>query len=119
MLTGAAGFAGRFFLRELLKQNDRLIVHCLIRAESAEHGFVRLRDSLEQAEIRDEICEERVRVVPGDVSRERFGLSESTFAELCRRIDAVYHVAVNVDLVLSYADAKPTCSAFVPCWISV
>ena len=47
-LTGATGFVGRFFLRELLRQNERLIVHCLVRAESAEHGFARLREALEQ-----------------------------------------------------------------------
>ena len=108
LLTGATGFAGRFFLRELLRQNDRLIVHCLIRAESTGHGFVRLRDSLERAEILEEISEERVRVVPGDISQERFGLSESTFGELCKRIDAAYHVAANVELVLSYADMRAT-----------
>ena len=108
LLTGATGFAGRFFLRELLKQNDRLIVHCLIRAESTEHGFTRLRDSLEQAEIREEICEQRVKVVIGDNREERFGLGESEFNDLCGRIDAVYHLAANVDLVLSYADIRET-----------
>ena len=108
LLTGATGFAGRFFLRELLKQNDRLIVHCLIRAESTEHGFTRLRDSLEQAEIREEICEQRVKVVIGDNREERFGLGESEFNDLCERIDAVYHLAANVDLVLSYADIRET-----------
>ena len=108
LLTGATGFAGRFFLRELLKQNDRLIVHCLIRAESTEHGFTRLRDSLERAEIREEICEQRVKVVIGDNREERFGLGESEFNDLCERIDAVYHLAANVDLVLSYADIRET-----------
>ena len=108
LLTGATGFVGRFLLRALLRQNERLIVHCLIRAESAEHGFARLRDTLEQAEIREEIAEERLRVVPGDSSRERFGLSESGFGGLCQRIDAVYHVAANTRLVLSYADIRET-----------
>ena len=108
LLTGATGFVGRFLLRALLRQNDRLIVHCLIRAESAEHGFARLRDTLEQAEIREEIAEERLRVVPGDSSRERFGLGESGFGGLCQRVDAVYHVAANTRLVLSYADIRET-----------
>ncbi len=108
LLTGATGFVGRFVLRALLRQNDRLIVHCLIRAKSVEHGFARLRDTLEQAEIREDTPEERIRVVPGDISRERFGLNESTFGELCQRIDAVYHVGANVDLVLSYGDIRKT-----------
>ncbi len=106
LLTGATGFVGRFLLRALLRRSDRLIVHCLIRSESAEHGLARLRDTLEHTEIREEICEDRVRVVPGDLSLERFGLTESVFARLCHRIDAVYHAGANVDLVSSYADIR-------------
>ena len=106
LLTGATGFVGRFFLRELLRQNERLIVHCLVRAESAEHGFRRLRNALEQAEIWEEEWTPRLRVVPGDISQERFGLGEAAFDGLCRRIDAVYHLAANVGLILSYTDIR-------------
>ena len=106
LLTGATGFVGRFFLRELLRQNEKLIVHCLVRAESAEHGFERLRDALEQAEVWEEEWATRLRVVSGDISEERFGLCEAAFAGLSQRIDAVYHVASNVGLVLSYAEIR-------------
>ena len=105
-LTGATGFVGRFFLRELLRQNERLIVHCLVRAESAEHGLERIHDALECAEVWEEEFAPRLRVVPGDAYEERFGLGEPAFDELCRRIDAVYHLAANVGLVLSYADIR-------------
>ena len=106
LLTGATGFVGRFFLRELLRQNDRLVVHCLVRTESVEHGFERLRGALEYAEVWEEDYATRLRVVPGDICAERFGLSETAFDGLCRRIDAVYHLATNVGLVLSYADIR-------------
>ncbi|MDE0387393.1 MAG: SDR family oxidoreductase, partial [Rhodospirillales bacterium] len=106
LLTGATGFVGRFFLRELLRQNDRLIVHCLVRAESAEHGFERLRGALEQVEVWEEAFAPRIRVVKGDSCEERFGLGEIEFDDLCERIDAVYHLAANVGLVLSYADLR-------------
>ena len=105
-LTGATGFVGRFMLRELLRQNDRLIVHCLVRAESAEHGFARLREALEHAEVWENAFAPRLRVVLGDISEERFGLSEAAFAALSQRVDAVYHLASNVGLVLSYADIR-------------
>ena len=105
-VTGATGFVGRFFLRELLRQNDRLIVHCLVRAKSAEHGLGRIRDALECAEVWEEEFAPRLRVVPGDACEERFGLGEPAFDELCRRIDAVYHLAANVGLVMSYADIR-------------
>ncbi len=108
LLTGATGFVGRFLLRELLRQDDRLIVHCLVRAGSIEHGFARLQDALEQAEIRKDVPEERLRVVPGEVSRERFGLGDEEFGWLCGRIDAVYHFAADTGLVQSYADIRKT-----------
>ncbi len=106
LLTGATGFVGRFFLREILRQNDHLIVHCLVRAKSAEKGFSRLRDALKQAEIWEEWMATRLRAVPGDICEARFGLGETAFAGFCQRIDAVYHIAANVGLVQSYADLQ-------------
>ncbi|MCY3769278.1 MAG: SDR family oxidoreductase [Gammaproteobacteria bacterium] len=106
LLTGATGFVGRFFLRELLRQNDRLIVHCLVRAKSTEAGSARLRAALEQAEIWEKWMAARIRAVPGDIYEERFGLDDAVFAGLCQRADAVYHIAANVDLVQSYADLR-------------
>ena len=106
LLTGATGFVGRFFLSELLRQNDRLIVHCLVRADSARHGLQRLRAAMEETEIWEEDLATRVMVVIGDNREERFGLGESEFNDLCERIDAVYHLAANVGLVQSYADLR-------------
>ena len=108
LLTGATGFVGRFFLRELLRQDERLIVHCLVRAESAEHGFQRLRDAMKHAEIWEEDWAPRLRAVAGDIAEDRFGLGDAAFDGLCVRIDAVYHLAANVDLVSSYADMRAT-----------
>ena len=78
LLTGATGFVGRFFLRELLRQNDTMIVHCLVRAESAGHGFARIRDALEQAEVGEDEYAPRIRAVPGDICKERLGLPSSS-----------------------------------------
>ena len=103
-ITGATGFVGRFFLWELLKQNDSLIVHCLVRADSAEHGFERVRDALKYADIWEESFAKRIRVVAGDITEECLGVAECDFDSLCQRIDAVYHLAANVGLVLSYDD---------------
>ena len=106
LLTGGTGFAGRFFLREILRQNDRLIVHCLVRASSAEEGLARLRDSLDKAEIWEEWMATRLRAVPGDICEAHFALDDAAFAGLCRRIDAVYHIAASVGLIQSYADLR-------------
>ena len=102
LLTGATGFIGRFLLRDLLQQNADLVVHCVIRADNAEHGFERLRDALQHAEIWDEEFTLRIRVVVGDIGQARFGLSDADFNDLCQRIDAVYHLAADISLATSY-----------------
>ena len=106
LLTGATGFAGRFFLRALLQQNEHAIVHCLVRADSAGHGLERIRGALEEAEVWEDEFAQRLHAVPGDACVERFGLGDAAFEDLSRRIDAVYHLAANVGLVLSYADIR-------------
>ena len=58
---------GRFVLRDLLRMEGNLVVHCLVRATGAEHGLQRLRAAMEEAEIWDEACAGRIRVVAGDV----------------------------------------------------
>ena len=108
LLTGATGFVGRFLLRELLSQNDRLVVHCLVRADDAEHGLERIRAALRQAEIWDEAFASRIRAVVGDLRPARFGLSTADFDVLCRQIDAVYHLAADVTLIASYASIRET-----------
>ena len=106
LLTGATGFVGRFLLRELLRQDDRLVVHCLVRADGPEHGFARIRAALEHAEIWDDAFGSRIRIAVGDICAARFGLSGSEFDDLGRRIDAVYHLAADVSLVSSYASIR-------------
>ena len=106
LLTGATGLVGRFLLRALLRQDDGLVVHCLVRADGVEHGLARIRAALEHAEIWDDAFESRIRVVVGDICAARFGLSDAEFDDLCRRIDAVYHLAADLSLVSSYASIR-------------
>ena len=102
LLTGATGFFGRFFLRDLLRQDGALVVHCLVQADDVEHGFRRLRDALQEAEIWEEPFASRIRVVVGGLGDSRFGLGAADFNDLCERIDAVYHLAADINLASSY-----------------
>ena len=101
-LTGATGFIGRFFLLDLLQQNSDLVVHCIVRADNAKHGFERIRAALQQADIWDEKFASRIRVVVGDIGQTQFGLPAEQFDSLCQRIDAVYHLAADINLTSSY-----------------
>ena len=102
LLTGATGFVGRFVLRDLLRRDSGLLVRCVVRANGPEHGLDRVRHALTEAEIWDEAFASRIRIVVGDIAAVRFGLSGPEFEFLCRRIDAVYHLAAEVNLASSY-----------------
>ena len=106
LLTGATGFIGRFLLSELLRQNTALRVHCIVRADSAAHGRERIRAALRQAEIWDASFEARIEVAAGDIVDARFGLPAGQFDELSRRIDAVYHLAADINVQASYQDIR-------------
>ena len=108
LLTGATGFVGRFVLRDLLRQDADLVVHCLVRAADGEHGLQRLRAALEEAEIWDEAFAARIRVVAGDIGEARLGLSRAGFDDLAQRIDAVHHFAAEVNLSTSYLAIRKT-----------
>ena len=101
LLTGATGFVGAFLLQDLLKQTNSNI-HCLVRAESPATGRERLRDNLAKYRLSDCDFGERVKVVVGDLTQERCGLSAEAFTELARATDAVIHNAANVNLSLPY-----------------
>ena len=105
-LTGATGFIGRFFLWSLLQQNSDLVVHCIVRADNFKHGFERIRAALQQADTWDERFVSRIRVVVGDIGQTQFGLPGEQFASLCQRIDAVYHLAADINLTSSYLDIR-------------
>jgi thioester reductase-like protein len=102
-LTGATGFAGRFVLSELLRQNDHMLVHCLVRAGNAKQALARVQAVLEAAGRWDDYLADRIRAWPGDLREPRFGLPELDFRRLCDQVDAVYHLAAESDLRAPYA----------------
>ena len=102
MLTRATGFIGRFFLSELLRQKAEVRVHCIVRADSVAHGHERIRAALQQAEVWDDSFAPRIEAAIGDIGHTRFGLATGHFDGLCGQIDAVYHLAADINLLSSY-----------------
>ncbi len=109
LLTGATGFIGRYLLRDLIKQNPGLVVHCLVRADDTVDGEEeRLQAVLQKTGLLEEIDWSRVRVIVGDMNEHRFGLIEDDFTDLCQRIDAVYHFAADLSLAANYLQLRRT-----------
>lgn len=100
LLTGATGYLGGFLLRELTAAG--LIVYCLVRADSEAAGAERLRANLDSFDLADQVPTTRVRIVTGDITLPRFGLTEDAYAELAGRVDAVYHAAAKVNFLTPY-----------------
>lgn len=107
LLTGVTGYLGAFLLNDLLENTSARII-CLVRfkdpAEDDQAGGVaRIRRNLLDLGLWRDSIMERVEVLPGNLSRPRFGLSLKAFEDLAARVQVIVHAAATVNLVYSYA----------------
>jgi thioester reductase-like protein len=101
LLTGATGFFGAHLLAELLKATEAT-VHCLVRTDSPADGVRRVQASFERFGLPTGGIDERIRVIPGDLSMPLLDLPEVEFRNLAAGIDAIYHCAATVNSLYSY-----------------
>lgn len=109
LVTGSTGFLAKVFVEKLLRSVETVGgIHLLVRSRSdgtsAAHRvrqevlrssvFDRLRAALGDRFAR--LCEEKIHVVDGDLTRERVGLDEAAYAALTRRINLVVNSAATV-----------------------
>lgn len=106
LMTGATGFVGGFLVRALVDETSSEIT-CLVRA-SATDSRARLQHKLEALGVWSREVDERIRVVEGDLCVPRLGLSAARFAALAEEVDAIYHVAADVNWVSSYDALRAT-----------
>ncbi|KAL4963456.1 non-ribosomal peptide synthetase [Aspergillus stella-maris] len=107
LLTGVTGFLGAFLLKDLVESTTAHII-CLVRFTEPEDddqpgGVARIRRNLLDLGIWDDSIMERVQILPGNLSRTRFGLAPDVFEELAKRVDVIVHAAASVNLVYPYA----------------
>ena len=107
LLTGVTGYLGAFLLNSLLESTSAHII-CLVRFnEPAEDdqpgGIARLRRNLLDLGLWRDSIMERVEIVPGNLSRTRFGLPPDAFESLASRVQVIIHAAATVNLVYPYA----------------
>ncbi|KAG0199061.1 hypothetical protein BGX28_007605 [Mortierella sp. GBA30] len=107
-LTGATGFLGTFILSNLLSTNPTARVICLARASSEEKALDRVRACGEAHLTWNEewIASGRLLVVAGDLSLERFGLSQETWDKCCRQVDIIIHNGALVNGVFPYTNLR-------------
>lgn len=105
LLTGATGFVGAFLLYELLKQTSADI-YCLVRGESTDAAYTKLRDCLKFYLLLKPDLQSRIIPLLGDLSQPWLGLAESKFQELANNIDVIYHSGARVHHVSPYKVLK-------------
>ncbi|KAE8151061.1 hypothetical protein BDV25DRAFT_153296 [Aspergillus avenaceus] len=107
LLTGVTGFLGAFLLHDLVENTSAHIV-CLVRFnephdDDQPSGVARIRRNLLDLGLWRDSIMERVEIIPGNLSRTRFGLSPDAFDELAGRVQVIVHAAATVNLVYPYA----------------
>jgi amino acid adenylation domain-containing protein/thioester reductase-like protein len=104
LLTGAAGFVGRFLLRQLLTETDA-VVYCLMRASSKSQARSRLKATLIKWDLWRGEFDGRVFALPGDLRLPRLGLDADDH-EIAGGVDSIYHCATSMNHLETYAMAK-------------
>ncbi|WP_416223216.1 amino acid adenylation domain-containing protein [[Mycobacterium] wendilense] len=110
LLSGATGFLGRHLLLEWLERVARVdgAVICLIRAESADDGRVRLNKTFESDPelLRhfQALAADHLEVVAGDKGDAKLGLDPVTWQRLADSVDLIVDPAALVSSVLPYSE---------------
>ena len=110
LLTGATGFLGAQLIRAILTQypKEGLHLYCLVRADSEEAGLERLIKNMEHYECWKEEYRGFLHPVIGDLSTEKFGLSDEQWQELAQTIQVIYHNGALLNFVFPYEFLKET-----------
>jgi long-chain acyl-CoA synthetase len=108
-LTGATGYIGSSILQKWLDSTD-VRLNLLVRRRHEEGPEDRLDRVLAGVYGDGEISRfsERIEVIEGDVSLDRFGLSPSEYARLAGRISHIVHCAAAARFDLELQDARKT-----------
>jgi thioester reductase-like protein len=101
LVTGATGLAGAEFVLASLNEPgiDRIYVVC--RSVDRWYGTVERHQRLKGKLRYDPAAADRLRIIHGDLTLERFGLDEAAYRRLADDIDQIYHFACDVNWLKS------------------
>ncbi|KAI9202465.1 male sterility protein-domain-containing protein [Polychytrium aggregatum] len=115
VLTGATSFLGAFLIFELAHKFPRAKIYCLARTETEKLAFLRTYSNASRLVIasrnkNDPWYDVRDRWVGlrGDVSKERWALSDERWKEICEETDMIVHNAAEVHWLYNYNTLKAT-----------
>lgn len=99
LLTGATGYIGVHVLREFFAKTSAHI-HCLVRRRIGTEPLQRLTDAYAFYFPSEDLAvfKDRLTVLEGDAGEARYGLSQKAYADICEKVDAIYHFAADTRL---------------------
>jgi len=103
LLTGASGFLGAFFLRDLLLQHDTERVICLVRAASNAEARLRLKQNLQQYGLWQPAFDGRIEALVSDIAQPHLALDKVSYEHLAQQCDLIYHLAAHVNYIQPYS----------------
>lgn len=107
LVTGATGYIGIYFVRQvLIESNDDLVI--LARAEGDVEAKVRFAEIWQWyfPEIKLERFLHRISFKAGDVSESLLGLSQENFDNISRSVRAIFNFAADIRLFASEHDLE-------------
>lgn len=90
LLTGATGFLGVHILSALLEKYPCTCISCFVRSEE------KLRKHWAYMFDNAHFPEDRIRIIKGDLTKEKLGMSDEDYSYCREQIAAVYHCAADV-----------------------
>jgi thioester reductase-like protein len=105
LLTGSTGFLGMHILQKLLEEKD-LKVYCLVREKNYQHALKKIIDRMNYyfGDSFNSIINNRLFVILGDVSYEKFDLCDEKYFDLGKKVDTIIHSAAIVKHFGLYPD---------------
>ena len=110
LITGTTGFVGKVILEKLLRSVPTIgKIHLLIRGNatypSARERFLNevatssIFDTLKAKNPQrfDELCNDKLRFITGELTEPNFGLSDHEFQHLAQKIDLIINSAASVN----------------------
>ncbi|GIC87841.1 type I iterative polyketide synthase [Aspergillus udagawae] len=104
-MTGATGYLGAFFLALLSGLPQVKEIACLVRAKDVASGVSRIKEALAGYGLPFD-CEQKLRIIPGDISSATLGLRTEEFDELAQWSSVIFHFACYANYTLPYSSHR-------------
>lgn len=105
VLTGGTGSLGSALLPYLIRRFPESNIVLLLRAEGEVQARRRLKSVQEFVGMSDAEAGHAV-VVPGDLTKPKFGMADGSYEHLASTTRAVFHLAANVNFDAPYAVSR-------------